>query len=291
MNVRVNAMVMAVTILFLTMTPQSKAGSPEMKNTEEWFKAHGLPQPGALPQPKGKNVVAGVLQSIGEAPQDYGQVFHWDRKDKQINLVVYVAARDPLGVAIAGLRKGDTIHVSDASGSASFDGGRQDLVSSIIGLIGAGGKALAMGNAGGKPDAPEKNRITDQQADSLIKAGENLMKQLIKPKNKRRDAFGRDPGTGKYAKHEGGIIICLPSAGGVLYGGPSRSLKGKRARKDENVHKSVEGKAFYPVQGDVEHNTREVQKDGVAHLVAFDSRHDDNTGYYRVFLVITRGGM
>lgn len=57
------------------------------------------------------------------------------------------------------------------------------------------------------------------EAAPFIKAGDDFAKQQFgQPSNsERRDGYGQDPGNGDWCQDEGGLLICLPSAGGVYY--------------------------------------------------------------------------
>lgn len=146
-----------------------------------------------------------LINTIGEAPPGFGQTFWWDRKDDQILLLVYVNAANYGGVAIENLADGDQVIVGDISGIASFteDTGNPTLAG-IVGLVAAGAEVVATGLG-----APELVPIINQ-------ANEFAQREFKASgaKHKKRDGYGVDPGSGHKAKQEGGVIMCLPGAGG-----------------------------------------------------------------------------
>src|SRR5262245_33369655 len=123
--------------------------------------------------------------TIGEPPPGFGKGFSWDRVDNEILLVMFINAADPLGISIDGVQAGDKVQVLSASGIASFSEDKGNpLASSIVGLVAAGAKVIA-----GAEGAP--------QVVPAIDAAEKFAKDQFKAtnaKNKRRDAFGVDPG-------------------------------------------------------------------------------------------------
>src|SRR5262249_58873066 len=176
-----------------------------------------------------------------------------DRQDNEVLLVLFINAADPMGVSIDGLVENDTIQVMSASGIASFsDGKGNPLATSLVGLVSAGAKIY-------KPElAP------------AIDAGEKFAQEAFKAaaSDKRRDAFGKDPGSGHKARQEGGLLVCLPEGGGTYYSGSwwhrDRYIKGNGVRTDDHIPGHIYG-SFFPRQGETVHNTRICRQS--AHMV------------------------
>ncbi len=212
------------------------------------------------------------IPSVGISPRGYGKVHFWDRKEEQITLIAYINPADPLGVAVTNLQPGDIVEITSATGIASFSDGHGRLISSLIGAAAIAGGALA----------PE--------AYPFIRAGEEFAKANFSRGNrgKQRDPFGLDE-RGKYQKCEGGVLISLPSAGGVYYS-TEGCLKEKLPRYDDVKPDHVEYGFFLvrPKNGSDE-NWRRVAIAGEMYMLAWDRKFTDNQGYYMVMLRITQG--
>jgi hypothetical protein len=216
-------------------------------------------------------------------PPGFGKGFTWDRVDNEVLLVMFINAADPLGISIEGVRAGDQVQILAASGVASFSEDKGNpLASSIVGLVAAGAKVGA-GTAG----VPE--------AVPAIDAAETFAKEQFKATNaktKRRDAFGVDPGSGHKARQEGGLLVCLPEAGGTYYSGDGshkgRWIKGDSVRTDDHLPPHVYG-SFFPRQAEPVHNTRTARQSGPVFVTAWDWKFEDNAGYYKVFVKLTKG--
>ena len=231
---------------------------------------------------------AGVRSSLttvgGEGlPAGFGKGFTWDRADNEVLLVMFINAADPLGISIEGMQAGDQVQVLAATGIASFSEDKGNpLASSIVGLVAAGAKVL-IDTAG----APEISPVID--------AAETFAKDQFKATNaktKRRDAFGEDPSSGHKAKEEGGLIVCLPEAGGLYYSGDedhkSRWIKPDGVRTDDHLPAHVFG-GFFPLRGDLGHNTRIAGQSGPMYVAAWDWKFEDNAGFYKVFVKLSKG--
>lgn len=232
---------------------------------------------------------AGGIIRVGTPPNGFGTVVQWDRADKEILLVAFVNAADDFGVAVAGLRAGDEVKVMSMAGTATFSDSVGKILRGIIAIAAKAGQAYAI--AEGVPEAA-----------SVIQAGADYATReyLGKPGGKKRDAYGYDGAT--LARNEGGVLVCMPEAGGPYYA--TEGLRGETngVRSDDrlpNYMKSKDGPTlggFFPVRPENDpvppnrpQNTRIAQKDGVLHLIAWDKKFDDNAGYYQVILRITRG--
>ena len=216
-------------------------------------------------------------------PEGFGKEFTWDRADNSILLALFINAADPLGVSISGVTKWDTIAVTSCAGIASFteDTGNSSA-SSIVGLLAKGADTASV--LTGHPELVP-----------LINAAESFAQDQFKPthaKHMRRDAFGVDPGTGLKARAEGGIIISLPEAQGPYYSGDrdhkDRWIKEPGDRVDANRPSHVNG-AFFPLHGMPSHNVRACLEGGQIYVTPWDWMFEDNAGYYRVFMVLSKG--
>ena len=91
-----------------------------------------------------------TVVAVGDAPEGFGKIFTWDRKDDEILLVVFINAADSLGISIDGIRNDDIVEITSAAGIASFSEDKgSPLASSIVGLVAVGAKA-----AGGLQASP-----------------------------------------------------------------------------------------------------------------------------------------
>jgi hypothetical protein len=224
------------------------------------------------------------VEEIGNLPAAYDQVYTWDRMDNYILLAAFVNAADPLGVCIAGIQSGDTISVTSASGIASFaeDKG-SPFASSLVTLAAAGANVAAVmtGNPALLP---------------LVTAAETFAKAQFAPsevKHKRRDAFGVDPADGLKARQEGGILISLPQAGRVYYSGNGDHRErwiSKPGDRFDALRPAHVTDGFFLVPGGPERNTRRATSAGEVYVSPWDWMHDDNAGYYRVLVLITKAG-
>ena len=226
-----------------------------------------------------------MLTTVGGdgVPAGFGKGFTWDRAENEAVLVVFVNAADPLGVSIDGLQAGDTAQIMSASGVASFSEDKGNpLASSIVGLVATGANVAA--TALGAPEVVPVITAAEKFAQDQFKA--------TGAKTKKRDAFGVDPGSGHKARQEGGLLVCLPEAGGTLYSGDgdhkTRWIKGDGVRSDDKLPAHLFG-AFFPRQGETVHNTRVVRQGGQMYLLPWDWKFEDNAGYYKVFVKLKKG--
>jgi hypothetical protein len=227
-----------------------------------------------------------ALTVVGGAglPTGFGSGFQWDRVDEEVLLVMFINAADPLGVSIDGLEAGDQVQVMAASGIASFSKDKGNpLASSIVGLVATGGK-IAVTAKGLSEAVP------------AIDAAEKIAKDQFKATNSKRelrDAFGVEPSSGNMARQEGGLLVCLPEAGGTFYSGNNdhkdRWVGGKGERTDEHLPAHFNYNAFFPMRGDDSHNTRIVRGSGQMFVLAWDWDFEDNAGFYKVFVKLKKG--
>jgi hypothetical protein len=244
------------------------------------------PRP-ALPAGTRPALVTGTRSTVttvgGGLPTGFGKGFTWDRADNEILLVAFINAADPLGVSIDGVQAGDRVQILSASGVASFseDTGNPSATS-IVGLVAAGAR-VGLGEAGAPEVAP------------AINAAEQFARDQFKATNAKtmlRDAFGVEPSSGLKSRENGGLIVCLPDGGGTYYSGDSddteRGIQGDGVRSDDHKPAHVSG-SFFPIQGDAGHNTRVLKQSGQMYLIPWDYQFDDNAGFYKVFVKLTRG--
>ena len=125
-------------------------------------------------------------------------------------------------------------------------------------------------------------------------AAESFAKDQFKAtnaKHKLRDAFGVDPGSGHKARQEGGVLVSLPEASGPYYSGDgdhkNRWIKEPGDRMDANRPQHVVA-AFFPMQSNSAQNTRPIGANGQVFVTPWDWQFDDNAGYYKVFVQLTR---
>ncbi|MCW5201277.1 hypothetical protein VU07_05750, partial [Desulfobulbus sp. F4] len=117
---------------------------------------------------------------------------------------------DDKGITIDNVKNGDEITIYNAAGIASFDKTSMKMIKAIVGIAnGIAGDILIYATDGlAAPFVEAWNKslkaIGDAVGDSDIE-------------HKRRDPYGKDPGTGDTGKHEGGLIVCMPGSGGAIY--------------------------------------------------------------------------
>jgi hypothetical protein len=226
-----------------------------------------------------------TVEQVGDQPEGFGQTFNWDRKDEEILLAIFINAADYIGANIAGVQQGDEIQIVRAEGIASFaeDTGNPDLAS-FVGLVGVGAN-VALGLTGFPEAAPLVNAATSFAQDQF---------KASNAKHKRRDAFGEDPSTHHRARQEGGIIVCLPDAGGGYYSGIDEVywIKKHEPRLDPLRPEHVKA-GFFLVRNDSPggpaSNTRKLRSGPVFSVLAWDHLFEDNAGYYKVFMRIKKG--
>jgi len=231
---------------------------------------------------------------VGEVPEGFGHSFFWGREEPQALLAVYISAGDFLGISIQGLQASDRIVVTSATGLASFGEDDGQTEKSIIGLI-----ALGASVGSGLLGHPE--------AIPYIQQAEEYVQELFKPDNVHtlvRNAYGETT-NGLMARQEGGVLVCLPEAGGTFYSGPhisrwikgdslpfggsSIALPGSGERVPENYPDHVSGAFFLrrqDAQGLTPHTTH--RNGGQAYLIAWDHIFPDNAGYYQLYVRLER---
>jgi hypothetical protein len=223
-----------------------------------------------------------VKYVVDSAPDGYGQVIQWDANDIALAVVAFVAAADDLGVMITGAQPGDQISWVSATGIASFSTETKNSgVASVIGMI---GEAASIGAA--IFGYPEAVKFINEGAQYAAKQ----FPESTSP-SKARDPFGVEPSTGLKARAEGGILISLPQAGQAYYSGDSdhqsRWIKspGDRIPRDYPDHIPSENAVFLsPLM------RREVYATTAGDFIVYpwDWMFSDNTGYYRLELMLTR---
>lgn len=134
--------------------------------------------------------------------QAFGPEEVFDPKDdKPGEFWAEISATDDCGVAVDGLKEGDVLRIIDISGIASFAKGKSGLILSII----SAATGLATNTAWKTAvDAVRKGLTKNAPEDD--------------EGGKKRNGYGREIGGAEpFAEKEGGIIVCMPSGGGVVY--------------------------------------------------------------------------
>lgn len=201
------------------------------------------------------------------------------------NLWVAIPANNDVGAVISGVLPGDTLIVYSASGIASFDSTSMKLVKAVLGIANAiAGDVLMFATEGAA--APFVAAWNTAVSDLGAAVGDADIK------SKRRDPYGRDPGTGDYASHEGGLIVCMPESKGAVYatddyylGGDSKD-HGRRYQDYSAAAKQHNVLFPCPVNGGLMRATATVA--GAINILAFDSKFDDNAGAYSVGICVVR---
>ena len=170
----------------------------------------------------------------------------------------WINAADDHGIQISGVETNDKLKIDFISGIGYFAGGSGWWRALSIAIEVAGGLVNPMSKIAAKGlEEVNKTVPKDEKA------------------SKPRDGYSGNLDGGGTATEEGGIIICLPAAGGPTY---AKTIK----RPDNGGKKKG---CFFPTR-----NGREITiaEGGVLSVVAFDSNYADNAGRYEVKLCIER---
>lgn len=193
-------------------------------------------------------------------------------------ILVAVSTNDDKGAQIAGLEAGDYLGVGAMSGQASFSTVNVKLIKGIINVV---NKIAEAGI----------DLVTDEAAEPAVEAWNRSLKALEdgfdqdKITTKVRDGWGQ-AGDGGYAIDEGGVLVCLPQAGGPLHQ-DSFKLDGD-ASKGRLPKYYPQGKAFFPCNLPGGTLYAEATEAGTAHILAYDSKFEDNQGAYNMELCVLR---
>ena len=156
------------------------------------------------------------------------------------------------------------MRIIEISGVCSFSKGKADLVVSIISTA---AKAIA-------PAWKSAVGTVRKQLDKHLEADKD------DGGGKRRDGYGQEVGGGgNIAEKEGGIIVCLPRAGGMYYS--NEKLRRKPGSRPNGVVFPTRSNTATPLT---------VDSAGVLRIAAFDSKYNDNAGSYEIKFSISREG-
>ena len=200
---------------------------------------------------------------------------------EDVTLWANISANDDSGVSIQGIKEGDSITIENIAGISWFSdqSGLEKFLSTVHTLS---AYVSAAGPAGSliKSIAEQTDALTSQGEGEAPPGDGGLP----------RDGYGRDM-NGNFAREEGGIIVCMPSAHGPMYANEKNHLDGDMedvGRLKRFVKPHMQKKCFFPVRigdGMMQEYAREP---GVVYILAFDSKYGDNAGSYEVKLRITR---
>ena len=217
---------------------------------------------------------AGTLDTIGEPPPGFGQIFTWNREDAEILLAAFLNSADSMGIAIVGVKDGDRLIVENATGIASFSEGNGKTIAGIVSVIATAAQAGAA-------------IIGAPEAAPIIEAGAAFATQQYgqPSRGKQRDPFGLEGTT--LRRCEGGVLIAFPTAGGVYdsKGGCVKGSDDTNGNRSDNRRPDHMTDAVFLMRSVRE---RPIRGDGVLSLVAWDRKFEDNQGHYRLILRLTR---
>ncbi|EHN68012.1 MULTISPECIES: hypothetical protein [Aliivibrio] len=203
-----------------------------------------------------------------------------NEKIGSISLWGVVTANDSTGLIIDNLQQGDQLTIESASGLASFKETDMKIIKSVISVYGAistlGANIITEGQL--TPYLSQFNSIFD----SIKAAVPDKIQHAV------RDASGRDPGTGDYAKNEGGLIVCMPKARGAIYATSDNHLESgakHNGRQEKYFPKSIKDKESFFFYDKAE-NKKITSMTGAVNILAFDSKFSDNAGYYEFKVTI-----
>lgn len=182
-----------------------------------------------------------------------------------------ISATDDSGISVDKLKEGDVLRIVEISGACSFAKGKSGLILSIVATV----SQAALGGSGAAAWKTAVSSMRKGLDKHMAADGRN-------DGGKKRDGYGQEVGgSGNYAEKEGGIIVCLPSAGGVVYS--SDKVRRNKTGNGGDAKK----RWFFPARQDVG-KPWPIDKDGVLRIAAFDSDYTDNAGSYEVKFSITR---
>ena len=246
--------------------------------------------PSLIKKPSKKNCPPVVATTFPGAPEGFGNRFVWDRCDDQILLLLVVNASNSIGIPIENVLKGDQILLGPASGNATFskDTGNPRLAG-LVGVLAKG--AVVAGTAAGCPECAPVFNAANSFAQNEFKAPKEDAER------KPRDAYGKIPGKKEFARQEGGLIICMPEADGLVSSGDGDNedlwIRKPGIRSDKNVPDQAKA-CFFPIRSNALHNTRRVRLTGsppsVLFVGAWDHKFADNKGFYILYLKIEKAG-
>lgn len=210
---------------------------------------------------------SGEDAAVGDDLATFGPDAVFDPKDSQpVEFWAEISATDDSGVSVDGIKKGDEFRIIEISGMCSFAKGKSRLILSIVTTV--AGAFLGGGTTAWQSAISSMRKDLDKHAKDSGTAG------------KKRDGYGLEAGEASHAENEGGIIICLPSSGGLRYYGDVRRVK-------KDIGQVQAGGWFFPSRDRVQ-KPYSIETDGVLRIGAFDSHHNDNAGSYEVKFSITR---
>ena len=129
-------------------------------------------------------------------------------------------------------------------------------------------------------------------APGVIQTVGEQVRAVQNKRDKARDGYGVKMNDGKFAKNEGGILICMPSAKGPMYAHDRNHLPDDVEDSGRlDTHRMGELKdshCFFPTRKKDGTMDEAAKADGVIHIIAFDSNYADNLGLYEVSLQIMR---
>jgi hypothetical protein len=223
---------------------------------------------------------ASTTQQVGAAPNGFGKYIGWAAGDEQLALVIFLNAGDPTGVAIQGVKATDRIQFVAAAGSASFaEETKNKGVAAAIGVVAAGAQVTAA--AFGAP-----------QAAPVIGAARTFAQQQFQAKQlktKVRDPYGEDPKSHQKARQEGGVLVCSPTAHGVLYSGADGRFWIKEPGNRIDTHRPDHIKhynSFFLRRG---MRPQTFADAGDIYLIPWDFDFTDNFGFYELHVILKRG--
>ena len=204
-------------------------------------------------------------------------------EDGAVSIWAEVSANDENGISIDGIQKGDTISIEHMSGQCSFSGSGTDIALSVVAVT------LALGEDG--------SQNADVDATATLEALDNELKKIKSNQgdlgSKIRDAWGEkgDSG-GKFAKEEGGIVVCMPGTAGSVKSTEDYWLKSEAENKGRGPEyykpAFAEQDCWFPSRKGTQKLSEVASKNGVVTIHAWDYKFNDNKGVYTIKIVVTR---
>jgi hypothetical protein len=232
-----------------------------------------------------KQASTSSIQQLGSSSTGMGVEFDWDRSQQACLVGLAINASDPLGVAIGGLKAGDKVEILRATGVCTFDKDTgHPFLASPIGLLGEGTQDAIDAFVG-----TEFDNVIQSATQDLQTAAKGTGKGTMP-----RDPYGIEPGSNKYGLSEGGVVVIMPQAGGIYYGGSDHAslphVFGQARGLPVLLTSYASISPLYFLGHTVPNGGAVCSADGVAYVLAWDFAYADNAGTYQVVVRLTQGG-
>ena len=200
-----------------------------------------------------------------------------DEGEREWTIWASINTADDHGISVDKVKGGDKLTIEAISGVGYFTGqsGWWKVLSVIYKVSGT------FASAG----STAENVLKALSGETLPREGKD---DDVDGKSKPRDGYGRNLNDGgKFAKEEGGIAVCMPTASGPMYAHGGNHFENGSGRSTENLKEGSEMKenCFFPSRA---RGTIDLNGNGVLYIYAFDKNYRDNAGTYELKFRIER---